>query len=255
MEQGTVLFVSHDSAAVLSLCRTALWLKQGRMAGRGEAKVICDGYLHEPSDLQSSRKEMEKAVALSNRVDPATSVQSDSSRPAVLPHQESVPGSHGRQAWIETMTLHNVAGHTIHTVTQRERMTLRVCGATSVELASPIVGFLVRNRFGQSLFGANTCGVSKITDRGVAPGTRFVAELEFVMPILHPGEYTMSIALADGTQEEHAQHHWLHDALAFASAPSEWCFGLIAVEVVRAQICGMEAQDSRHEQIPDSIAM
>lgn len=35
MEQGTVLFVSHDSAAVLSLCRTALWLKQGRMAGRG----------------------------------------------------------------------------------------------------------------------------------------------------------------------------------------------------------------------------
>jgi hypothetical protein len=47
----------------------------------------------------------------------------------------------------------------------------------------------------------------------------------------------------------------LHDALAFASAPSEWCFGLIAVEVVRAQICGMEAQDSRHEQIPDSIAM
>ena len=255
MEQGTVLFVSHDSAAVLSLCRTALWLERGRIAGRGEAKAVCDGYLHEPSTVQAPGKKVVEDVALSGTLDPAKPAQKDSPRIAVLPRQDQGPRSDGRQAWIETITFQTATGRSIHTVTQREQVTLRVCCGTSVGLASPIVGFLVRNRFGQSLFGANTCVVGKATGQGVAPGTRFIAELEFVMPVLHPGDYAMSIALADGTQQEHVQYHWMHDALAFTSAPSEWCFGLIAVEVVRARICGSEAQDSRHEHIHDSIAL
>lgn len=255
MEQGTVLFVSHDSAAVLSLCRTALWLQQGRIAGRGEAKVICDGYLHEPSTVRTPRKKAEELVALSDQSDPAKPAQNDSPRLTALPLVEKGVGSDGRQAWIETIALCDAAGRILHTVTHRERVTLRVCCFTSVGLASPIVGFLVRNRFGQSLFGANTCVREKAIGQGAGPGTRFVAELEFVMPVLHPGDYAMSIALADGTQEEHVQHHWLHDAVAFTSAPSEWCFGLIAVEVVRVQICDIEVQDSRHEHIHNSIAL
>ena len=249
MEQGTVLFVSHDSAAVLSLCRTAVWLEQGRIAARGEAKAVCDGYLHEPA-MQTQRQKGDEAVALAGKRE-----QKDSSERSPLSRQDCETGSSGRSAWIEAITFCNAAGRTIHMVTHRERVTLRVTCVTSVGLVSPIVGFLVRNRFGQSLFGANTCVVGSATGQGVTPGTRFVAELEFLMPVLHPGDYAMSIALADGTQEEHVQHHWMHDALAFTSAPSEWCFGLIAVEVVRAQICGIEAQDSRHVSIHDSIAL
>lgn len=255
MERGTVLFVSHDSAAVLSLCRTALWLEDGRIAGRGEAKVICDGYLHQPSVVQTPRTKVAEVIASSDTSHPAQPIQSDSSKLAVLPHQDRGSASRSRQAWIETITLCNATGRTVHTVTQREQVTLRVCCVTSVGLVSPIVGFLVRNRFGQSLFGANTSAVGKSVGHGVKPDMRFVAELEFVMPVLHPGDYAMSIALADGTQEEHVQHHWIHDALAFTSAPSEWCFGLIAVEVVRAQICGIEVQDARHEHLHDSIAL
>lgn len=255
MERGTVLFVSHDSAAVLSLCRTALWLEHGRIAGKGEAKVICDGYLHQPTPMEIPREKVAEGLPSSDPSDPAQPIQNDSSNLAVLPHHETRSASHSRPAWIETITLCNANGRTVHTVTQREQVTLRVCCVTSVGLASPIVGFLVRNRFGQPLFGANTCAAGKAAGHGVNPGTRFVAELEFVMPVLHPGDYAMSIALADGTQEEHVQQHWIHDALAFTSAPSEWCFGLIAVEVMRTQICEIEAQDAQHERLHDSIAL
>ena len=55
MERGTVLFVSHDSAAVLSLCRKALWLEHGRIAGIGEAKTVCDGYLHDSYAMTVTR--------------------------------------------------------------------------------------------------------------------------------------------------------------------------------------------------------
>ncbi len=47
MERGTLLFVSHDSAAVLSLCRKTLWLEHGRVAVIGESKQVCDRYLHD----------------------------------------------------------------------------------------------------------------------------------------------------------------------------------------------------------------
>ena len=37
---GTILFVSHDTSAVLALCERALWLKNGRVEAEGRAKFV-----------------------------------------------------------------------------------------------------------------------------------------------------------------------------------------------------------------------
>ena len=37
------------------------------------------------------------------------------------------------------------------------------------------------------------------------------------MPRLHPGEYTLHAAIADGTQDEHVQQQWFHNALTIVS--------------------------------------
>lgn len=255
MERGTVLFVSHDSAAVLSLCRKALWMEQGRVAGIGEAKVVCDGYLHDASAAPKQAAGSRQGASVPSSISTESPVQDNSRRVLALPRRDRVPLSDARQAWIENITFRNTVGRAIHTVTTRERVLLRVLCATSVWLRNPIVGFLVRNRFGQSLFGANTCLWGEGISHAVEPGTRFLAELEFVMPVLHPGDYAMSIALADGTQQQHVQYHWIHDALEFTSAPAEFCFGLIAVEVVRANVCGIQSQEPRDEQANDSVAL
>ena len=86
-------------------------------------------------------------------------------------------------------------------------------------------------------------------------GHSFVVMLEFVMPVLHPGDYAMSVALADGTQQQHVQHHWIHDALAFTSVPAETCFGLFAVELLHADVCPDLHQDTRDERANDSVAL
>jgi len=44
-EHGTILFVSHDSAAVTNLCDRAVWLHQGEMRAVGDAKSVCEDYL------------------------------------------------------------------------------------------------------------------------------------------------------------------------------------------------------------------
>ncbi len=255
MEQGTLLFVSHDSAAVLSLCRKALWLEHGQIAGIGEAKTICDGYLH-PDEASSNRMEAGREVHALRTVDQVEEQAPEKVKKVVaLPRREKASTSADRQAWIENVTFRNAAGRSIYTVTKRERVWLRIWCATSIPLTSPIVGFLVRDRFGQSLFGANTCLPGTGSSHAVGPGAQFVAELEFVMPALLPGEYAVSIALADGTQQQHVQHHWIHDALAFTSAPAEVCFGLIGVEVLNANVCLIRSQDSRDERTNDSVAL
>ena len=114
----------------------------------------------------------------------------------------------------------------------------------------------MRDRLGQSLFGTNVCvatqGVSSST---IEPGTRFVATLEFMMPMLQAGDYSLSVALAEGTQEHHVQQHWIHDALAFRSTPSELCFGLFAVELLHVDLCRHWTQDAHDEKASDSIAL
>lgn len=253
MKQGTVLFVSHDSAAVLSLCRKALWLEHGRLAGIGEAKTICDGYLHQAYAAPKGMEGVGEGYSSTSSIQGEG--QEDVKKVVALPHLEKASTSNDRQAWIENLTFRNAAGRSIHTVTKRERVSLRIWCVTLIPLTRPIVGFLVRDRFGQSLFGANTCLPGNGSSHAVGPGTRFVAELEFVMPVLLPGDYAMSLALADGTQQQHVQHHWIHDALAFTSAPAEVCFGLIGVEVLQSNISLLQAQGSRDERTNDSIAL
>ncbi len=257
MNRGTVLFVSHDSAAVLSLCSRAVWLERGRVACIGEAKTVCDRYLHDAHDVTQSRE----IVAACDGPSPSADVQcvddvhGNADGPSSLQRRDGSRMFGNRQALIEKVLFSDAAGRRIHTMTKRERVSLRIWCKTSIWLRSPIVGFLVRDRLGQSLFGANTCLMRQGTANSVEPESRFVVELDFVMPVLQLGDYSLSVALAEGTQQQHVQHHWIHDALAFKSAPSELCFGLFGVELLHVDLCRHQKQDSRDERANDSVAL
>jgi lipopolysaccharide transport system ATP-binding protein len=45
-----------------------------------------------------------------------------------------------------------------------------------------------------------------------AAGQVITARFRFLMPALLSGEYTLDAAIATGTQDNHIQHHFLHDA-------------------------------------------
>ncbi len=50
----TVLFVSHNMGAVTSLCRTGIWMQQGRLIKTGSARQIVDDYLTTNAGSQTS---------------------------------------------------------------------------------------------------------------------------------------------------------------------------------------------------------
>lgn len=45
MKHGTVLFVSHDTSSVRSLCNLAVWLEKGSIIETGTPKDVCERYL------------------------------------------------------------------------------------------------------------------------------------------------------------------------------------------------------------------
>jgi lipopolysaccharide transport system ATP-binding protein len=79
------------------------------------------------------------------------------------------------------------------------------------------------------VFSDNTYLTYQKTPPAAAAGTAFRARFTFRMPILPVGDYMIAASVAQGTQQEHVQLHWLHEALLFRSHSSSVCTGLAGV--------------------------
>ena len=63
----------------------------------------------------------------------------------------------------------------------------------------------------------------------LSEGQRLEACFTFQMPTLLPGDYTIDVSIAEGTQDRHIQHHWIRDACAFRSLAQTESTGLVGI--------------------------
>ena len=56
------------------------------------------------------------------------------------------------------------------------------------------------------------------------------------MPILTSGDYSVSVAIANGTQQDHEQHHWIHDAILFKSESTSVVSGLVGIPMLKINL-------------------
>jgi lipopolysaccharide transport system ATP-binding protein len=86
---------------------------------------------------------------------------------------------------------------------------------------------------GQALFSDNTYLSHREKKLFCEAEDNIQAEFTFLMPILPAGDYSVNVAIANGTQNEHVQHHWIHDAILFKSESSSVATGLIGIPMQR----------------------
>jgi len=55
----------------------------------------------------------------------------------------------------------------------------------------------------------------------------------FEMPVLPPGEYSVAVSIAEGTQERNQQHTWVHDAFVFRSLTKNDKNGAVGIKVIK----------------------
>ncbi|MBZ9573715.1 ABC transporter ATP-binding protein [Modicisalibacter sp. MOD 31.J] len=242
MKRGTVLFVSHDTAAVLNLCQRAIWLDGGKVVAEGEPKDVADAYLQAFFESNQGSGSAGRASAGTRQAEPAPRERRDMRQDLInaSPYRNDLeifefdPSASGfgkGHATIEHVELTDADGQPLSWIVGGETVTLRIrARAQSGEpLTRPIIGFYVKDRLGQTLFGDNSFLTYRDDPVGTAPGQALNAAFTFRMPILPRGDYSISTAIADGTQDEHVQHHWIHDALFFKSHSSSQSHGLVGI--------------------------
>ena len=241
IKEHTVLFVSHDVAAVNTLCNRAVLLEHGRIKRMGSPKEITELYLE---DLYASLQGENAPVAVPACAPKAAAVEGADFRDMRLDSINASPLRNDIQVFcfdeggaafgkggaaIENVLLSDESGAPLSWVVGGESVTLHILCRAHQELISPIVGFHLKDRFGQSLMGDNTYLSYAERPLTVPAGARFAATFSFRMPILAAGDYSIAAAVAEGSQANHVQHQWRHDALLFSSVSTSLSAGLMGI--------------------------
>lgn len=249
-QRGTLLFVTHDTTAVMSLCDRTIWLDRGRIEMDGTSKEVCEAYLQflfesvqgradaprKPRSSPGEAAEGTPAAAVRDaRLDllNQTSFRNDI---RIFEFDPETPSFGRRGARIVGLALENLEGVPLAMTVGGETVALSIVVEAIDTVANPIVGFLVRDRLGQSLFGDNTFLTTQLSNFALAPGQRAHARFEFDLPLLPPGDYSINVAIAEGTQQEHIQHEWMHDALLFRVETSSIRHSLVGIPMRRVEL-------------------
>ncbi len=261
-EKGTLLFVSHDPSAVQNLCRTALWLNRGILMLQGGSREVSQAYLkHSLQELYGdgvALKSVEKAQAEALQSptmetqparadgDPAaSSVPHEAAGTPALDYRASFsaaeniaesPGFSTGGAELLSASMTAVGGASATALEGGETVCIRVRARANEVLDAPILGFVVKDRLGQDLFGENTLPFTAGKSLPVQPGQEIVAEFVFRLPMLPNGQYSVTASIADGTLHDHVQHHYLHDALVLTVSSATIRWGLVGVQFDRVSL-------------------
>ena len=238
MQRGTVIFVSHDTSAVLNLCDRAVWLENGRVVQEGSAKDVTALYLEDLYYDSPSQPvpEAPPPVGLNGGGIEIRDMRQDLINNSPLRNDIEVfefsAGSRQfgeGQAKVLDAGFFDADGKSLSWIVGGEPVRLVIRAQAIQDILAPIIGFEVYDRLGQVIFADNTYLTTLGRPLRVPAGSEMIANFEFAMPVMRDGDYTMSIAIATGTQLEHVQHHWIHEALAFHVHVRTICLGLVAV--------------------------
>lgn len=240
-EHGTLLFVSHDMSSVLNLCQHAVWLHQGELRDVGTAKEVAENYLQYTlqeiygEDAALASVKGQGAAPADQPADP----QPDADAQALVLNYESQFDSASNlteaNGWksgageIVSVELRSQSGDASAVLRGGEIVRMHIRAVAHQALERPILGFLVRDRLGQDLFGENTLPFTHLNPLPVQPGEEFEASYSFRLPMLPNGQYVVMASLADGDLHDNVQHHWLHDALVLNVSSSKVRWGLVGV--------------------------
>lgn len=240
---GTLLFVSHDIGAINSLCQQASWIHNGVLYVQGRAKDVTAAYMTEiyesqqgPSKLKMTESESMTLLSKDLGIQTCRDMRLDYINRTkyrndieLFVFKEDAKAFGKGEASIENVEMQDDECMPLKWIVGGEAVHLQITCCAHKDIFSPIVGFFIKDRLGQVLFGDNTY-ISYIDNPFIVPNNKkFIAIFSFVMPLLPMGDYSINVALAEGTQMDHVQHHWIHDALLFRSISSSITTGLVGI--------------------------
>ena len=264
-ERGTILFVSHDASAIMNLCDRAIWLNGGRAIHAGSAKEIVEAYLQsiiETAQGDSSAPPAERATDASPTpgASSPSSHENEMGQLELAGHSERglfVLDSKGPcfgkgGAAIVSAYLTDKAQAARGALRGGDACTLRVLIRANEEINGVIVGFHLKDRLGQIVFGENTFLSTRLDPLTLPQGESAWATFVFRLPFLRAGTYSFDLAVAEGTQELHVQHQWFFDAIIVQVLSAHPVSGILAIPMQDVSLlqCNVASAEASTDEGP-----
>ncbi len=240
-KHGSILFVSHDTGSITNLCDRAIWIDKGAKREDGSAKDLSYAYIaslygenegdgfqiggqrkapvHQGSTVTDPRKELLETSQHRNELE-------------IFDFDPDGPWFGKREASIIDARLLDINEQELPLITGGEEVILEVRAQAHSFLDRPIMGFYIKDKLGQNLFGDNTFITFNNAPVPAGPNEFLQAQFKFQMPFLPTGDYSINVALANGTQADHVQHHWMDDARFFRVQSSHVAKGIIGIPML-----------------------
>lgn len=211
MKDKTVILVTHDTAAVTRFCKRVIWLERGKVRFDGE---VAEGlkqyqeYLINQSieDDEKSGKDDFAFIDVEQKLKKAN----ESMRVPELDASVRLMGN--KKAQIYGCGIFNEKDELIENIEPGTMVKFIANIEFYEKVAHPILGLAIKDRLGNDVIGINTQTLN--IDLPVAEGRKQYI-MSFKMPELNRGQYTITVAIASGYQQEHVQLCWADDAIVF----------------------------------------
>ncbi|MDU8499549.1 ABC transporter ATP-binding protein [Pseudomonas syringae] len=190
-QQGTtLLIVSHDRGSIQALCNRAILLEKGTVIKDGKPEEVMDFYNALIAEKENA------TVQLRELEDGSVQTRSGSG-----------------EATIGPVSLHNAAGERIEYVPVGEPVSLRINAQVNSAIPELVVGYLIKDRLGQPVYGTNTHHMGcKVSD--LQPGESLDYSFNFTAN-LGPGSYSVAVALHTTDSHLSRNYEWVDLTLVF----------------------------------------
>lgn len=190
-EQGSaLLLVSHDRSAIQSLCNRAILLDKGAVIQDGNPEFVMDYY----------------NALIANK-------ENNTVRTRQLENGKTQTLSGTGEARIVDVDLLNEKNEPVETLNVGELVCLRVVVSAQVDLPDLVVGYAIKDRLGQCVFGTNTHHLGNPL-RNVRAKEKIKVDFRFLAN-LGPGTYSIAIAMHADRSHVSKNYEWRDLALVF----------------------------------------
>ena len=167
----TLLIVSHDRSAIQSICDTAILLENGRLAMRGKPEEVMDYY---NATLAQREGQIVRQEMLANG------------------QIQTISGT--GEAGIISVRLLDAQGRSLEVTEVGQPVVLEVQTEVREDIERLILGFMIKDRLGQAIYGINTHRLDKPVVE-LSAGDRVTFRFAFDMR-LGKGSYSVALSLS-----------------------------------------------------------
>lgn len=240
---GTILFVSHDTSAVMALCDKAIMLRRDESGDtitiKGDAEYVCQEYLRE---LYSDPERIKNNILEENNNETHHSIEH-----AKIFNGEMIDNSlyycsefnvkahsfgHGGGK-ITYAYFHDSEQNKITSIKSGDSVTLCISVEAFKDIENPAVGIILKDSKGQFIFTESTDPHFRTVDNSLTKGSKANIYFKFTFPVLIRGVYSLDIAFANGIGDDHYQIQWIYDALALECVKGRQVHGILGFDSLK----------------------